>query len=65
MQGAVLALVVRQENTSLFEAPNMLEPGSEDEAPNLFVPASEATHGQIDGFFSQLPYKCYLEDATR
>ena len=22
--------------------------------------ALEATHGQMDGFFSQLPYKCYL-----
>ena len=23
--------------------------------------ALEATHGKIDGFFSQLPYKCHLE----
>ena len=27
-----------------------------------FVSTLEATQGQIDGFFSQLPYKCYLEE---
>ena len=24
----------------------------------------EATQGQIDGFISQLPYKCYLEEVA-
>ena len=24
----------------------------------------EATQGQINGFFSQLPYKCHLEEVT-
>ena len=24
----------------------------------------EATHGQMDSFFSQLPYKCYLEEVA-
>ena len=24
------------------------------------VPALETTHGQMDGFFSQLPFKCHL-----
>jgi len=28
------------------------------------TPALEATHGQIDGFFSQLPYKCHLEEVA-
>ena len=28
---------------------------------NICIPALEATQGQIDGFSSQLPYKCYLE----
>ena len=27
-------------------------------------PALEATQGQMDGFFSQLPYKCYLEEVA-
>jgi hypothetical protein len=27
--------------------------------------ALEATQGQIDGVFSQLPYKCHLEEAKR
>jgi len=26
--------------------------------------ALEATQGQIDGFFSQLPYKCHLEEVA-
>jgi len=26
--------------------------------------AMEATQGQIDGFFSQLPYKCHLEEVA-
>jgi len=26
--------------------------------------ALEATQGQNDGFFSQLPYKCYLEEVA-
>ena len=26
--------------------------------------ALEATLGQMDGFFSQLPYKCYLEEVA-
>ena len=26
--------------------------------------ALEATHGQMDGFFSQFPYKCYLEEVA-
>ena len=29
-----------------------------------WVPALEATQGQMDGFFSQLPYKCYLEEVA-
>ena len=29
------------------------------EAPNLQVTTLEATQGQIDGFFGQLPYKCH------
>ena len=24
----------------------------------------EATHGQMDGFFSQLPYECYLGEVA-
>ena len=24
----------------------------------------EATQGQMDGFFSQLPYKCHLEEVA-
>ena len=28
------------------------------------LPTLEATQGQNDGFFSQLPYKCYLEEAA-
>jgi len=28
------------------------------------TPALEATQGQMDGFFSQLPYKCYLEEVA-
>jgi len=34
---------------------------------NSFVAAFatlEATQGQMDGFFSQLPYKCYLEEVA-
>ena len=27
-------------------------------------PILEATQGQIDGLFSQLPYKCHLEEVT-
>ena len=27
-------------------------------------PALEATQAQMDGFFSQLPYKCRLEEVT-
>jgi starvation-inducible outer membrane lipoprotein len=27
--------------------------------------ALEATQGQTDGFFSQLPYNCHLEEAKR
>ena len=27
-------------------------------------PALEATQGQRDSFFSQLPYKCYLEEVA-
>ena len=26
--------------------------------------ALEATQGQMDGFFSQLPYKCHLEEVA-
>ena len=26
--------------------------------------APEATQGQMDSFFSQLPYKCYLEEVA-
>jgi len=29
-----------------------------------FRAALEATQGQIDGVFSQLPYKCYLEEVA-
>ena len=28
------------------------------------VPALEATQGQMDGFFSQLPYKCYRPEVA-
>ena len=28
------------------------------------VHALEATQGQVDGFFSQPPYKCHLEEVT-
>jgi len=27
-------------------------------------PALEATQGQMDGFLSQLPYKCHLEEVA-
>ena len=30
--------------------------------PSLSLSALEATQGQMDGFFSQLPYKCNLEE---
>jgi len=26
--------------------------------------ALEATHGQMDGFFGQFPYKCHLEEVA-
>ena len=29
-----------------------------------FCPALVATQGQNDSFFSQLPYKCYLEEVV-
>ena len=32
--------------------------------PIVSVPALEATQGQMDGFFSQLPYKCHLEEVA-
>ena len=28
------------------------------------VTALEATHGQMNGFFSQLPYKCHIEEVA-
>ena len=28
----------------------------------VFKAALEATQGQMDGFFSQLPYKCHIEE---
>ena len=31
---------------------------------NSCDPALEATQGQMDGFFSQLPYKCHLEEVA-
>ena len=30
----------------------------------LSVPTLETTQGQIDGFFSQLPFKCYLPEVA-
>ena len=30
----------------------------------LWLTALEATQGQMDGFFSQLPYKCHLEEVA-
>ena len=27
-------------------------------------PALQATQGQMDGFFGQLPYKCHLEEVA-
>ena len=37
----------------------------EEVRPNLTQPAAlEATQGQMDGFFSQLPYKCHLEEVA-
>ena len=32
--------------------------------PGLYT-ALEATQGQVDGFFSQLPYICHLEESKR
>ena len=32
--------------------------------PNCTQAALEATQGQIDGIFSQLPYKCHLEEVA-
>jgi len=32
--------------------------------PWLCGAALEATQGQMDGFFSQIPYKCYLEEVA-
>jgi len=32
--------------------------------PTVREAALEATQGQMDGFFSQLPYKCYLEEVA-
>ena len=29
-----------------------------------WVAALEATQGQMDGLFSQLPYKCHLEEVA-
>jgi len=36
--------------------------GAGVEAWYLLLPALEATQGQIDGFYSQFPYKYHLED---
>ena len=31
---------------------------------SISLPTLEATQGQIDSFFGQLPYKCYLEEVA-
>ena len=38
--------------------------GTQSSPPSLRAPALEATQGQMDGFFSQLPYKCHLEEVA-
>jgi len=43
----------------------LLEIASPDDNPPVGKgPALEATQGQHDSFFSQLPYKCYLEEVA-
>ena len=43
-----------EEGQGVDENPNALQGGN-----NLLRPTLEATQGQKDGFFSQLPYKCH------
>jgi len=43
--------------TGVFAPPSSFSNSAECEKGTLS--ALEATQGQIDGFFSQLPYKCY------
>ena len=38
-------------------------PGAPALRPEVLT-ALEATQGRMDGFFRQLPYKCYLEDVA-
>ena len=46
--------------------PPLPEDADEDDwhSPRAFPAALEATQGQNDSFFSQLPYKCYLEEVA-
>ena len=39
-------------------------PYSLDSGERIYASALEATQGQMDGFFSQLQYKCHLEEVA-
>jgi len=45
------------------DTPAAFRVSSQVRAPDAHT-ALEATQGQMDGFFSQLPYRCYLEEVA-
>jgi len=65
-KGAASPVRMREWRQARFRLPTRL-PSSRPRCPPAAPPrerlqaALEATQGQMYGFFSQLPYKCYLE----